>query len=101
MDILSIFSNVFSVGFGFCTPLHTFGDLVCLFVSIINALISILVALAILGFFWGVFRYGFSSDSEEKVQEGKTIMLYGVIALFVMVSIWGILNILTRTFLFR
>ncbi|MBI2617938.1 hypothetical protein HYW58_00575 [Candidatus Kaiserbacteria bacterium] len=92
--------GIFRIGFGFCTPLRTFGDLVCFFVSVINALIPILIALAVLGFFWGVFRYGFSSDSEEGIQEGKTVMLYGIIALFVMVSIWGILNVLTRTFLF-
>jgi hypothetical protein len=29
---------------------------------------------------------------------GRTIMLYGVIVLFVMVSVWGLVNILRATF---
>lgn len=86
----------FPISYGFCTPIQTFGDLVCLFISIINMLIPILISLAVLGFFWGVFQYGFTT---EKIAEGKKIMVFGIIALFVMVSIWGILRILAQTFL--
>ncbi|MCW9054666.1 MAG: hypothetical protein OQJ98_01630 [Candidatus Pacebacteria bacterium] len=86
----------FPITYSFCTPVQTFGDLVCLFISIINLLIPILISLAVLGFFWGVFQYGFT---EGKIEEGKKIMTFGVIAIFVMVSIWGILRVLAETFL--
>ncbi len=36
--------------------------------------------------------------SEEKREEGKQTVYYGVIALFVMMSIWGFVNILNNTF---
>lgn len=88
----------FFFGSGPCTPLRTFGDLICLFVYYINLIVPLIIMLAILGFFVGVFRYTLSGD-EKKIQEGKNIMVYGIIALFVAVSIWGILRILVQTFL--
>jgi hypothetical protein len=36
--------------------------------------------------------------SEEKRQSGKDTIVYGIIGLFVMVSVWGLVNILTSTF---
>lgn len=85
--------------FVFAAP-NNFGELIDLFIHIINITIPILIALAVLGFFWGVFRYGFSRESEDKIKEGRKIMVWGFIALFVMVSIWGILRVLAVTFLY-
>lgn len=86
----------FPITYNFCTPIQTFGDLVCLFISIINMLIPVLIGLAVLGFFWGVFQYGFTV---EKMEEGRKIMVWGILAIFIMVSIWGILRMLALTFL--
>ena len=36
--------------------------------------------------------------SEEKREEGKQTIMYDIIGIFVMVSIWGLVNILNRTF---
>lgn len=52
----------------------------------------IVVGLALLGFFWGLAMYIFSAGSDEKKKEGKNIMIWGVVALFVMVSIWGLVK---------
>ena len=64
-----------------------------------NLLVPILISLALIGFLVGVTRYGFSQDSDESKASAKIIMVWGVIILFVMTSIWGILKILTNTFL--
>lgn len=37
-------------------------------------------------------------NNEEKRKQGKQYMIWGIIALFVMVSIWGLVAILTNTF---
>ncbi|OGG54684.1 hypothetical protein A3D62_03285 [Candidatus Kaiserbacteria bacterium RIFCSPHIGHO2_02_FULL_49_11] len=87
--------------FGFgpsCLPLRTFGDLICLFVYYINLVVPIIIALAVLGFFWGAFKY-FSSGDENTIAEGRKFLGWGLLGLFVAVSIWGILRILVQTFL--
>ena len=49
-------------------------------------------------FVWGVVQYVIKSDEEAKKQKGKQFMLWGLIALTVMVSVWGLVEILGTTF---
>jgi len=58
--------------------------------ELITTALPIVVALALLAFFWGLVRYIFAAGNEEAKAEGKRIMLWGIIALFVMVSVWGL-----------
>ncbi len=37
-------------------------------------------------------------SSEEKRQQGKDTIMYGVIGLFIMISVWGLVAILDSTF---
>lgn len=64
--------------------------------TFLNALIGLFITLAIVVFFWGLIRYLWSMG--ENKSEGLQIMMYGVIAIFVMVSIWGIIRLLQNTF---
>ncbi len=64
--------------------------------NLINTAIPLILALAVLYFFWGLANYILAAD--EKKEEGKNIMIYGIIALFVMVSIWGLVRMLQNTF---
>lgn len=52
--------------------------------------------MAIIVFFWGLVRY-LTNVGEEK-HNGLIMMFYGLIAIFVMVSIWGIIHLLQATF---
>ncbi len=52
------------------------------------------LGIALLGFFWGLAMYIFNSADEDKRKEGKHIMLWGIIALFVMTAIWGLVGFL-------
>lgn len=67
------------------------------FVDFINGtLVPLVFALAFLMFIWGVFKYFIlGGGDEEKRAEGKQLMLWGIIAFVVMVSVWGIVNILS------
>jgi len=58
--------------------------------AVINAAGPILLSLAFLAFLWGLVKYIASAGDPKKASEGKSIMIYGAIALFVMSSIWGI-----------
>src|SRR5690606_30841410 len=61
--------------------------------GIVQALIPIVIGLGVLVFLWGVLKYVLNSSDAGKA-EGRTFMLWGIIALFVMVSVWGLVNIL-------
>jgi hypothetical protein len=60
-----------------------------------NYFIYIITALTVLYTVIGAFHM---IGSEEKREDGKTAVYYGIIGLFVMMSIWGLVNILDATF---
>lgn len=66
--------------------------------QIITNLIPIAASLAVLFFFWGLARFILAAGDEGAKDEGKRIMIWGAIALFVMAGIWGIISLLGGTF---
>ncbi len=63
-----------------------------------NVLVPVLFAVAFIVFLWGAFNtFILGQGSEDVKEKGKSLMLYGLIGFFVMVSIWGLVNILTGT----
>ena len=76
------------------TLLNTLG-----FVStVLNDIVWLLITIAIIVFFWGLVMYLLDINDAAKRNEGLKIMTFGIIALFVMVSIWGIIRLLQATF---
>ncbi len=69
-------------------------------IRIINTtLVPLVFALAFIVFLWGVFQFFIAGASDEEKREGgKSLMIYGFIGFFVMVSVWGIVNLLVGTF---
>jgi hypothetical protein len=63
----------------------------------INLLIPVAFGLAILFFFYGVARYILSAGDPKNAAAGKSIMIYGVIAIAVMASVWGLVIYLQNT----
>ncbi|MEX1027105.1 MAG: hypothetical protein WD049_03725 [Candidatus Paceibacterota bacterium] len=78
------------------TPIVTFAqldevtNLVTSVQEIINLLIPIAFGLIVVAFFYGLARYVFNADNEDARDQGKRIMVGGVIALTVAALIWGI-----------
>ncbi len=58
----------------------------------VRSLIPIFFALAIIYFFWGLIEFIRSAGDPKKAAEGKSIMIYGVIAIAVMISIYGLVS---------
>ena len=67
--------------------------------TIIDSVIPLLFVLSIAGFVYGIMQYFLNPENEEKRKQGKSFMIWGIVALFVMVSIWGLVGILSNTFL--
>jgi len=65
--------------------------------SLIKPIVPLLISLAVVVFLYGVITLMFSEGGEKK-EEGKQYMLWGIIGIFVMVSVWGLVTILKETF---
>ncbi len=67
--------------------------------SVLNPLVLLIVGVALVTFLWGVVKYMGKSEDKDRA-EGRKLMVYGLVALFVMVSVWGLVNVLVHTFNF-
>ncbi len=79
--------------------LKTFADLINYAGCIISSsVVPFIFALAVVVFIWGVVQYIMGAEEEAKREKGRQFMIWGIIALTVMVSIWGLVRIATNTF---
>lgn len=62
--------------------------------EILTPFVSLLFALALLLFVWGVIEFLVSGESEEKKTNGKKHMLWGLIGLAIMLAANGIIWVL-------
>lgn len=67
---------------------------------IINyVLVPVLFAIAFIVFLYGIVsKYIFSHGDPEKTKEGHKLILWGIIAFVVMISLWGLVNVVANTF---
>lgn len=65
--------------------------------QILTPIIGLLGAAALAYFIWGVGEFIYYVDSEAERTKGKQHMLYGVIGLAIMLSVFGILNVVSGT----
>lgn len=64
-----------------------------------NVLVPVLFALAFTVFLYGIAKaYIFSNGDPEKVKEGHKLLLWGIIGFVVMISLWGLVNVVANTF---
>lgn len=59
--------------------------------------VPLVFALAFIFFLFGVFRYFFAGTNDEKRKEGRTFILWGVIALAIMIAVWGLVNLVVNS----
>lgn len=79
------------------SEVETVGDLIALLREYVTTLIPIAGAAALLGFFWGLAQYIFKAGDKEAKEEGRRIMIWGSIALFLISAIGGIISLLAGT----
>ena len=76
----------------------TFKDFLCQLINILDSAIPMLLTLATVVFLWGVIQFIYNADNEEKRKDGRAFIIYGLIGLFVIVSMWGLVGVLLSTF---
>lgn len=66
--------------------------------GLINRLIPLIISIALVLFLIGIVQFVTAGGDEEKRAAARGMIIFGIIALFVMVSVWGFVNILAKTF---
>lgn len=83
-------------------PLSVFAEgdgiigIITVFSKILGVLIPVLVSLAVVYFMWGVIQY-LLVGNEEKKKKAKEVIISGLIGLFIIVSFWGIIKVISNT----
>ena len=78
----------------------TFREFVESLIQFLNtSIVPLLFALMLLVFLWGVFQYFFIKREDPAARtEGTQFMLWGIIGLAVVTSMWGLVNFLLDSF---
>jgi len=64
---------------------------------LIGTALPIVIGLALLGFFWGLARFILKGADPTAQKSAKNMMIWSIVALFIMVSVWGLVNFLGST----
>ena len=83
-------------------PIGNISDVGSFIINIINNIVvPVLFAVAFIVFLYGAFEtFIIGANSADVKEKGKNLMIWGLVGFFVMVSIWGLVNILTGTITF-
>jgi uncharacterized membrane protein YbhN (UPF0104 family) len=61
---------------------------------ILNPIIFLLFGVALLVFLFGIFQFIAHNDDESAREKGKSSMVWGLVGLFVMFSVFGIIQLI-------
>lgn len=76
----------------------TVGSILLTVQDLLNLLVPILITIALLYFIWGLATYIQAHGSSVDMAKGRDMMIWGVLAMFAIISIWGLVAIVGRTF---
>lgn len=67
------------------------------FEYVVNPVVQLIFALAVVYFVYGVFTYIRNSNGAEGRETGGRHIVWSTIGMFIMVSVWGIIRVLEST----
>ncbi len=83
-----------------CPPnIESIADVFDLAICILRRSVwPLLISVSVIVFITGVIKYIGSGDDSGAREEGRNFILYGLVGLFVIVSVWGLVGVLQGTF---
>lgn len=73
-------------------------DIIYVLLGLSRTIVYLIMALATVYFLWGLVGYIKSSGDVSAREESRKYIIYGLLGLFVMTGVWGLVEILTNTF---
>lgn len=65
--------------------------------NIVNPVVKFLVLIAVVYFVWGVVKMIINAKEPSAHEEGRKHMMYGLIGLFIMISAWAIVYVISNS----
>jgi hypothetical protein len=65
--------------------------------TVLNPIAMLLFAWGFFQFIWGLFNFMRNLNVSSTKEEAQMHMIYGVVGMFVMVAVWGIVNLVANT----
>ncbi len=69
--------------------------------NILQDILLTLTGVAIVAFLWNVLQFFVNANNDQKRSDAKKFMVFGVITIFVLVSVWAFVGLLGDTFGFE
>lgn len=63
----------------------------------VNTLMQFMISATVVFFMWNVFLFVKNSDQPEELEKFKSKAVWGIIALAVMASVWGLVTFITSS----
>jgi preprotein translocase subunit SecG len=73
------------------------GGLLKWFSNLLGYAVPVIIALAVVWFIFSIFMYVIASNEEGKAK-AKGQIIWGIVGLFIIISVWGLVGILSSTF---
>ncbi len=73
------------------------GGIITFISTLLGYLFPLIITLSVVFIIWQIFRFAVAGGEDDK-SKAKTHIIWGIVGLFVMVSIWGLVGILQSTF---
>ncbi len=80
------------------TGVNSVASLSNFIVTTINTLVVFLVGLGVFFFIFGLVKYATSGDDETKIKEARDYIVYGLLGIAIMMTVWGLVKIVSNTF---
>jgi len=68
-----------------------------IYMVVMKPVIGLLFGVAFVYFVYGIFRFIASQSDDKGREEGKNAIIYGIIGMVIMVSVFGIINVIAGT----
>ncbi len=85
---------------GFLSPLSASADVfdvLTVLTDFFFNVVPLLMSVAVLVFFWGIIKFIAQAGDERAVEEGKGFIIYGLVGIFVIITLWGIVGFMQES----
>jgi heme/copper-type cytochrome/quinol oxidase subunit 2 len=65
--------------------------------TLFSLIVPLLMGIAVVVFLWGIIKFIAHADNDKERTEGKQFMIWGMITLFIMVSLWAIVGFIQES----
>ncbi|MDP3735577.1 MAG: hypothetical protein Q8R39_04075, partial [bacterium] len=65
-------------------------------IGIVDVIIPVVFAIGLIFFLWGLLKFLTAGGDEDATASAKHLMVWGVVILFVMTAVWGLVGVLNQ-----